>query len=166
MLARMFRTPESKILSPTALAAKVAELRGQGKRIVTTNGCFDLLHWGHIHCLAEARQLGDLLIVGVNSDDSVRALKGPSRPLVDEQTRLRQLAGLESVDFVSLFSEGTPEKFLETVRPAIHIKGGDYEPGKMPERAVVERYGGTIRIVPQVPGFSTSSLITKLQSPG
>jgi len=164
MLARMFRTPESKVLSPSALAAKVAELRAQGKRIVTTNGCFDLLHWGHIHCLAEARKLGDVLIVGLNSDASVRGLKGPSRPLVEEGTRLKQIAGLESVDFVSLFFEGTPEKFLETVRPAVHVKGGDYESGKMPERTVVEKHGGTIQIIPQVPGFSTTALIGKITS--
>lgn len=111
----------------------------------------------------EARALGDVLICGVNSDKSVQKLKGPTRPLVDEQTRLLQLAGIEAVDFVVLFSEDTPEAFLEIVRPDIHVKGGDYDPDKLPERDVVERHGGQVKCLSLIDGFSTSSLIEKLK---
>lgn len=163
MVRTMFRAPESKILTPATLPKTIARLRQEKKNIVTTNGCFDLLHWGHIHYLNEARALGDVLICGVNSDKSVQKLKGPTRPLVDEQTRLLQLAGIEAVDFVVLFSEDTPEAFLEIVRPDIHVKGGDYDPDKLPERDVVERHGGQVKCLSLIDGFSTSSLIEKLK---
>jgi len=159
----MFRAPESKILTAATLPQTIARLRKEHKSIVTTNGCFDLLHWGHISYLNEARALGDVLICGVNSDESVQKLKGPSRPLVEEHTRLLQLSGIEAVDFVFLFPEDTPEAFLEIVRPDIHVKGGDYDPEKLPEREVVEKHGGKVKCLSLVSGFSTSSLIEKLK---
>lgn len=138
-------------------------VKDQGKRLVTTNGCFDLLHWGHIQYLNEAKALGDLLLVGLNSDASVKRLKGPSRPLNPELVRARQIASLECVDYVVIFEEATPEAFLEMVKPAIHAKGGDYRVEDLPERKVVEAGGGEVRVLSLVPGFSTTSLIEKLK---
>ena len=157
------RPIESKIISLEKIPALADSIRKQGRRIVTTNGCFDILHWGHIKYLSEARNLGDLLIVGLNSDTSVRDLKGPSRPIYDEGLRLRQLAGLESVDYVVLFEERTPEKFLAAVKPAIHVKGGDYDPAQLPERGGVEAGGGKVIVLPFVPGLSTTGLIERLR---
>ncbi len=160
----MFRRPESKIVSRESLGELVKKLHASGKKIVTTNGCFDLLHWGHIAYLCEARGLGSILICGLNSDISVKKIKGPSRPLVDENTRLLQVAGLEAVDYVTLFPEGTPEAFLEIVRPHFHVKGGDYRPEDLPEKAVVEKHGGQVKCLKMVPGFSTTELVNKLVS--
>jgi len=140
-------------------------LRKQKKRIVTSNGCFDLLHWGHIKYLSQAKLLGDILIVGVNSDRSVKALnKGPNRPIHPEKLRALQIAGLEAVDYVFVFDEDTPENFLETLRPQIHVKGADYHNKAIPERATVEKHGGRIELIPFVDGFSTTSLISSLRS--
>lgn len=140
------------------------ELRAQGKKIVTTNGCFDLLHVGHLQYLGQARELGDRLWVGLNSDRSVRALKGPKRPIQDERTRMLQMAALEAVDYITLFETLTPEEFLQRVRPAIHVKGGDYRPEDLPESQVVKNGGGKIECLPFAEGFSTTSLIEKIQS--
>lgn len=159
----MVRPLESKIIPPEKLASLSARLREEGKRIVTTNGCFDFLHLGHIQYLMEAKALGDILICGLNSDSSVRGLKGAGRPVFDEKVRALQLAGLETVDYVSVFSEKTPERFLELARPHIHVKGGDYRPDQLPERGVVEAGGGQVRCLSLVQGFSTTSLIAKLK---
>ncbi len=155
--------PESKVIPFEGLPALAERLRAEGRRIVTTNGCFDLLHWGHIKYLHDARALGDVLICGVNADESVRRLKGPSRPIWDEKVRALQLAGLASVDYVAVFGEDTPERFVEAIRPAIHVKGGDYEGKDVPEKRVVERLGGKMVCVPLVPGFSTTGLVEKLR---
>ncbi len=138
-------------------------MKDQGKRVVTTNGCFDLLHLGHIEYLTEARALGDVLLVGVNSDASVKRLKGPSRPLNSELVRARQLASLECVDYVVIFEQATPEELIRLVKPAIHAKGGDYRVEDLPERHVVREGGGEIRVLSLVPGYSTTSLIEKLK---
>lgn len=130
---------------------------------MSTNGCFDLLHLGHIRYLGEARNLGDILIVGVNADSSVRKLKGDTRPIHSENTRMEQLAALECVDYVTLFSEQTPEAFLQELKPNIHVKGGDYKESDLPEAKVVRAAGGEIRIVGLVGGYSTTGLIEKLQ---
>jgi rfaE bifunctional protein nucleotidyltransferase chain/domain len=159
------RSIESKILSFASLVAKGNEWRAQGKRVVTTNGCFDLLHWGHLKYLADARALGDLLVCGVNSDRSVRQLgKGDDRPLVAEQYRARQMAALEAIDYVVVFDEDTPLKFLEQVKPQIHVKGGDYLNKPLPEREIVEKNGGKIVCLPLEPGFSTTALVAKIRS--
>ena len=157
------RTLESKLVPRNALAALSQELHSKPGTIISTNGCFDILHLGHIRYLSEARSFGTVLVVGVNSDASVKKLKGPSRPVFDETTRALQLAALECVDFVTVFAQPTPETFLSLLKPHIHVKGGDYKIEDLPERKTVAEGGGTIRIVPLVPGNSSSSLIDKIQ---
>jgi rfaE bifunctional protein nucleotidyltransferase chain/domain len=157
----MPRTPESKIVPFSDLAALSTQLHNKKLNLITTNGCFDLLHWGHLKYLSDARLLGDLLICGVNSDRSVKKLKGPSRPLCTERERALQLASLESVDYVTIFDDETPIRFLEQVKPAVHVKGGDYEGKVLPETEVIERFGGTLRFLPFIPGYSTTKLIER-----
>jgi rfaE bifunctional protein nucleotidyltransferase chain/domain len=158
------RQPSDKIIAPKDVETKAAALRDRGVKIVSTNGCFDLLHLGHLNYLAQARGLGEVLWIGLNADASVRRIKGPQRPLQDEHVRLQQLAALEAVDFVTLFEEDTPETFLQKLRPAVHVKGGDYRPEDLPERAVVEAGGGKVEVLAFTPGFSTTGLIAKLKS--
>lgn len=138
-------------------------LRREGRRVVFTNGCFDLLHVGHARYLAAARALGDVLVVGVNSDVSVRRLKGPERPLVPERERAELLAALRCVDFVTLFDEATPEAAIAALRPDIHVKGGDYRAEELPETAVVRSCGGEVKILPFVEGRSTSALVAAIR---
>lgn len=137
-------------------------LRKMGKSIITTNGCFDIIHSGHIKYLYEASELGDIFIIGVNSDESVKSLKGESRPINRQEDRAFVLASLKMVDYVFIFDEKDPRAFLEILRPDIHVKGGDYTPELLPEREVVEKYGGKVVIVPFVKGFSTTSIIEKI----
>ncbi|MDD5262232.1 MAG: adenylyltransferase/cytidyltransferase family protein [Methylacidiphilales bacterium] len=134
-----------------------------GRRVVVTNGCFDVLHTGHLRYLCAARQLGDVLIVGINGDDSVRALKGPSRPLNSEADRAELLGALKPVDAVVIFPEPRAVRFLELVQPDIYVKGGDYTEDQLDrdEVAVIKKAGGVIRILPLVPGKSTSAMIKK-----
>ncbi len=136
----------------------------QGKRVVWTNGCFDLLHVGHIRSFRDAKALGDILIVGLNSDSSVRALKGPLRPVVHEDDRAEIVAALESVDYVTIFNESDPVASLSLLRPDIHCKGADYADGKrpVPEEPVVRGYGGRIEFLPLHEGRSTSGLIERI----
>jgi glycerol-3-phosphate cytidylyltransferase len=132
------------------------------KTIVTTNGCFDILHVGHVRYLKQARQLGDVLIVGVNTDASVKRLKGEKRPLNSEQDRAEILASLECVDFVTLFSEDTPVEFLKVVQPNFHVKGGDYDAKDLAETPIVQSFGGQVKIISLVPEKSTTGLIAKM----
>lgn len=141
------------------LEAVCREWRDQSARLVTTNGCFDVLHAGHIRLLTAARDLGDRLVVGLNSDDSVRALKGEDRPLVPEADRAATLAALPFVDWVQIFSEPTPDPVLEVVRPVVHVKGGDYRAEDLPEHDLIQQLGGRVVIVPELPGTHTSSLL-------
>ena len=138
--------------------------RVQGQKIIFTNGCFDLLHVGHVRSLQAARRLGDILIVGLNSDDSVRQLKGPSRPLNPEADRALVLAALESVGAVAIFPEKRAENFLRLAKPDVYVKGGDYTPETLDagERAAVESGGGEVVIIPFVPGKSTTGLIERM----
>jgi D-beta-D-heptose 7-phosphate kinase/D-beta-D-heptose 1-phosphate adenosyltransferase len=152
----------SKIQTVPDLAEVLEERRARGERIVFTNGCFDILHVGHARYLARARALGDLLVVGVNSDRSVRALKGPSRPLVAEDDRAELLAHFAAVDYVCIFDEDLPNALIEVVRPAIDVKGGDYDAEKMPETPVVRRYGGEVVILPLEEGRSTTRVVTRV----
>jgi rfaE bifunctional protein nucleotidyltransferase chain/domain/rfaE bifunctional protein kinase chain/domain len=138
------------------LAARVRE---RGGRLVATGGCFDLLHPGHLNVLRQARALGDALIVCLNSDDSVRRLKGPSRPIVPERDRARLLAELSSVDAVAVFEEDSPVSILDRLRPDVWVKGGDYRIAELPETPVVRRHGGEIVLIPTVHGYSTSKLV-------
>lgn len=137
-------------------------LRG-GRRLVFTNGVFDLLHAGHVQYLAEARKLGDLLIVGVNSDDSVRRLqKGPGRPVNPAEDRVAVLEALRAVDGAVLFDEDTPEALIADLRPEVHVKGGDYRVEDLPESALVQSYGGTVKIIPFLEGRSTTGILRRL----
>jgi len=151
-----------KVLTRESLAAALETRRARGERIVFTNGCFDILHVGHVRYLAQARALGDLLVVGLNSDESVRVLKGPQRPLIPEDERAEMLAHLESVDYVCLFDESRPDNLIDAVRPHIHAKGGDYRVEDLPEAAVVRRHGGEVVILPLVEGRSTTNVIARV----
>jgi rfaE bifunctional protein nucleotidyltransferase chain/domain len=142
--------------------------RAQGKTVVWTNGCFDLLHVGHVCGLEAARSRGDVLVVGVNSDHSVRSLKGPGRPIVAAPERMRVIAALACVDYVVGFDESTPEVALSRLQPDVHCKGGDYAPphGKpVPEARVVEAYGGRVEFLPLFASPSTTSLIERTRAP-
>jgi len=138
--------------------------RTKGDRIVSTNGVFDLLHVGHTRYLQAARRLGDLLVVGINTDAAVRRLKGCDRPFVSEDERAELIAALGCVDYVTLFSEATPVALLESIRPDIHTKGGDYEPSSLPETEVVQRGGGKVVTLPFSAGRSTSTLIGRIRA--
>ena len=150
------------ILDWEELAAKLDAYRTSGKRIVSTNGVFDVLHIGHARYLQEARDLGDLLVVGINSDACTRRLKGPPRPFVPQQERAELLAALRCVDYVTIFDEPTPEALLEVIRPRYHAKGGDYHVEMMPETAIVRHYGGEVIALPFVEGRSTTELTEKI----
>jgi D-glycero-beta-D-manno-heptose 1-phosphate adenylyltransferase len=140
--------------------------RRDGSTVVWTNGVFDLLHVGHVRSLEAAKALGDVLVVGVNGDASVRELKGPERPLIGAEERAEVVAALESVDHVVIFDETTPERALAELQPDVHAKGSDYAPPNgrpLPERELVESYGGRIEFLPFVPARSTSSLVERLR---
>ena len=138
-------------------------LKSQNKKVVFTNGCFDILHVGHLRYLNEAKKQGDILIVGVNSDSSVRQLKGEGRPINNEIDRAEMLSGLKAVDFTVIFEELTPIETLEKLKPSIHVKGGDYDKNKLPETATVEKNGGEVRILSFVEGKSTTNIVKKIQ---
>ncbi|MCG2676470.1 D-glycero-beta-D-manno-heptose 1-phosphate adenylyltransferase, partial [bacterium] len=143
---------------------KVVEgLKKKGRKIVFTNGCFDLLHLGHIRYLREAKRLGDILIVGLNSDNSVRSLKGRERPLVKEKDRTEILSALEVVDYIVIFDELTPKNLIDSITPHILVKGGDWKREDVVGRDTVEAHGGEVVIIPEVKGYSTSALIKKIQ---
>lgn len=165
---RTFRSVEGKLLRRSKLVEAIEQAKASGKTIVHTNGCFDILHVGHIRYLQDARALGDLLVVGVNSDDSVRRLKGPERPIVPEFERAEVLAALECVDYITIFSEDTPVELIRAIRPDIHVKGGDYRPEDLPESEVVRSVGGRIEVIPlsntASEGYSTSDLVTRIKS--
>ena len=148
-----------KIQDRNQLASIVQEAKADGSVVVTTNGCFDVLHLGHLRYLQAARQLGDLLVVAINSDSSVRQLKGKNRPLVPEAERAEMLAGLECVDYVVIFPELTPIHLLSELKPNIHVKGGDYKLEQLVEKEVVEANGGKVIVGLNVPGKSTTNLI-------
>ena len=154
---------DHKIQTVPALLEILKPLRGDGERLVFTNGCFDLLHVGHLDTLATARGLGHLLVVGLNSDASVRALKGPQRPLQPEHERAQLLAALSCVDFVVIFGEPTPLELLAQLKPDVHVKGGDYRAEQLPETSLVESWGGRVHIAPLAPDRSTTSLENALR---
>ena len=141
-----------------------AAMRASGRKLVVTNGCFDLLHLGHVTYLETARNLGDALLIGVNSDVSVRELKGPERPVNNEQDRAAVLAALASVDGACIFTDKTATRFLAAAQPDVYVKGGDYtlDTLNLDERCVVEQAGGRIVILPIVPGKSTTALLQKI----
>lgn len=154
---------KAKILPLDELVELVAGLKRRGKTVVFTNGCFDILHPGHTRYLAEARALGDVLVVGVNSDRTVRALKGPSRPAVPEAERAEVVAALRSVDYVTIFDELTPRSVIARILPQILVKGADWGPNAIVGREEVEAAGGRVVAVPVVEGYSTSAIIEKIK---
>ena len=139
-----------------------ATLREAGQRVVFTNGCFDILHAGHVRYLEAARALGDCLVLGLNTDASVRRLKGETRPVNTELDRAAVTGALAAVDYVVLFDEPTAETLIEKVRPAVYVKGGDYTRETLPEARVVEKYGGEVHFIDLVPGRSTTKIIEKI----
>ena len=155
-------TINKKIVTLKKLIQIVNKLKKQNKKIVTTNGVFDILHLGHINYLEEARKLGDALIVGVNTDASVKRNKGDKRPINDENSRIGVLAGLASVDYVFLFNEKNPKKWVEKIKPDIHVKAGDYKMHQIIEKDAVEENGGKVIIAKMQNGYSTTGLINKI----
>lgn len=153
-----------RILEREPLLAQVKAKRQEGARIVLTNGCFDVLHVGHVRYLQGAKALGDLLIVGINSDQQVAVLKGAGRPIMGERERAEIVASLEAVDLVTIFDEPTVEQLLLALRPHIHAKGTDYTEKTVPEREVVKSYGGKVAIVGDPKNHSTSEILEKLGS--
>ena len=153
---------DSKIKNITQLKKIRARLKSQGKTIVFTNGCFDLLHYGHVKYLQDAKKRGDILVVAINSDASLRRIKGSKRPLVNAKDRLRMVAALESVDYVVLFKEDTPMKIIKLIRPDILIKGADWDKNNIVGADFVLSYRGKIYTIPLVKGQSTTSLIKKI----
>jgi len=163
-----------KILKREQMAEVVRQRQQRGERGVFTNGCFDLLHLGHVRYLQQARELGDFLILGLNSDASTRRLKGPGRPLVPQEERAEILAALACIDYVTIFDEPTAGPLVALLQPTIYVKGGDYasaqsgtacEPdtSRLPEAKVVREYGGIVRLIPYLPGHSTTELIAAIQ---
>lgn len=153
-----------KLKSLDELKAVVANAKRQGKTVVFTNGCFDLLHRGHLHILREAKACGDILIVALNSDRSVKALKGPTRPVLPESDRTELIGALEMVDYVVVFDEPDPYTLIETLRPDVLAKGGDWTSEKIIGSEVVEQGGGRVAVIPYLKGFSTTEIIERIRS--
>lgn len=142
----------------------VDNARKNGKRVVFTNGCFDLLHRGHVHVLREAKACGDLLIAGVNSDKSVKQIKGPTRPVLPESDRSELLAAMEMVDYVVLFDEPDPYRVISAIRPDVLVKGGDWNSEKIIGADLVEKAGGRVVVIPYIKGFSTTEIIERIKN--
>lgn len=150
------------VMSAKRLASELADLQKKGKKIVFTNGCFDLLHPGHVSYLAAARALGDLLVVGVNSDASVRRLKGEKRPIMPEAARSQLLVALSSVDYVTIFAEDDPYQLISLLQPDILVKGGDWDTSSIVGRDIVEAKGGEIYSLPFIDEYSTTSIVEEI----
>ncbi len=159
----MERTAD-KIKDLPAAARQVAEWKQQGKRVVFTNGCFDLLHLGHVDYLEKARNLGDVLVVGLNTDDSVSRFKGPQRPIQDQVSRSRVMASLQSVDLVVFFNEDTPINLISALVPQVLVKGSDYLAENIVGADVVKKAGGEVKTIEFVPGYSTSRIVEKIKT--
>ncbi|ACK42000.1 MULTISPECIES: D-glycero-beta-D-manno-heptose 1-phosphate adenylyltransferase [Dictyoglomus] len=153
---------ERKIKTKEEICNIAERFREEGKTIVFTNGCFEILHPGHITLLEKAKSFGDILIVGINSDESVKKIKGEKKLIFDEKSRLKIISALECVDYTVLFNEETPENIISIIKPHIHVKGGDYKEEDLPEAKIVKSYGGKIIIVPLIEGFSTTQIINKI----
>jgi rfaE bifunctional protein nucleotidyltransferase chain/domain len=153
----------NKILDRNALKSKLETLRKEGKKIAFTNGCFDILHVGHVRYLREAKKTGDVLVLALNSDSSVRSIKGEKRPLVSEEERAEVLAALEFIDFVTIFPESTPLELINYLKPDILIKGGDWPEDKVVGRDEVKKWGGRVTIIPEVEGKSTTNIVEKIK---
>jgi rfaE bifunctional protein nucleotidyltransferase chain/domain len=152
------------ILSREKLKERLDILKGEGKTIVFTNGCFDIIHAGHVRYLTEAKKLGDILVLALNSDSSVKVIKGDERPIVPEEERAIVVGSLESVDYVTLFDEETPLRLIEYLRPHILVKGGDWDEESVVGRDAVRQWGGAVVIIPEVKGASTTNIIEKISN--
>jgi D-beta-D-heptose 7-phosphate kinase/D-beta-D-heptose 1-phosphate adenosyltransferase len=152
----------SKITPRNELKATVERLKREGKKVVFTNGCFDILHAGHTRYLREARKMGDALILALNSDSSVRSIKGPMRPIVPEAERAEVVAALDSVDYVTVFDELTPLELIEFLRPDVIVKGGDWAEKDIVGAETVRKWGGRVAIMPEIEGASTTNIIDKV----
>ncbi len=155
-----------KIQTTDQLRATLARWRAAGQRIVFTNGCFYLLHYGHLHYLAEARNMGNRLVIGLNSAASVRRLKGPTRPINDETTRAHILAALEMVDAVVIFEDDTPLELIKLVQPDVLVKGGDWKPEQIVGADIVLAHGGEVKSLPFIPGYSTTNIEQRILKSG
>jgi rfaE bifunctional protein nucleotidyltransferase chain/domain len=153
-----------KIKNLPCAATVIRKLRKNNKKIVFTNGCFDILHAGHVTYLSKAKSLGDILVIGLNSDSSVKKIKGKSRPIVSQKNRALLLAGLEAVDFVVIFNELTPARLIKAVRPDVLVKGGDWKKEKIVGADFVESYGGKVKSLKYIKGLSTRGLIAKIKT--
>jgi D-beta-D-heptose 7-phosphate kinase/D-beta-D-heptose 1-phosphate adenosyltransferase len=162
VVGRQHQDTDLKIKQRDALKVLLDDKRQRGKTIVFTNGCFDLLHVGHVKYLQKARQLGDLLVLGLNSDASIRRLKGPKRPLIDQEERAHILAALDCIDYVVIFDEDTPLELISVLRPHVLVKGGDYTPEGVVGKEIVESYGGRVELIRFVDGRSTTSIVEKI----
>jgi D-beta-D-heptose 7-phosphate kinase / D-beta-D-heptose 1-phosphate adenosyltransferase len=163
LLEGLSASPEEKVLDARHLAAVVATLQRAHRRVVFTNGCFDLLHPGHVKLLTASREQGDVLIVGINSDASVKRLKGNSRPILSEHDRAQVLGGLDAVDFVVVFEEDTPLSLIELIRPQVLVKGGDYDESTVVGASYVRSYGGEVVLIPLMEGRSTTSMVSRMR---
>ena len=152
-----------KLKNLDEIAELAAEARQSRKKIVFTNGCFDLLHRGHVHLLRQAKAHGDLLIVGVNSDRSVKTIKGPTRPILPENDRVELIAAMEMVDYVVLFDEPDPYHLIAAIRPNVLAKGGDWGADRIIGSDIVKRDGGQVALIPYLMGFSTTEIIERIQ---
>jgi rfaE bifunctional protein nucleotidyltransferase chain/domain len=164
LTARLAALDRGGLLSRRDLLAVVGEHRGAGHRVVFTNGCFDVLHRGHVAYLRQARALGDLLIVALNSDDSVARLKGPDRPVNPLEDRAGVVGAIECVDLVTSFDQDTPAELIEMVRPDVYTKGGDYTPQMLPETPIVERLGGEVRVLDYLSDHSTTAIVGRIRA--
>ena len=157
-------TTSRKILSMQALARRVAAAHASHRRVVFTNGCYDLIHAGHVQLLERAKSLGDLLIIGINSDRSVRGLKGSGRPVVAERDRARLLAALAAVDYVTIFDQPSPQQLIERLKPDVLVKGADWNAAQIVGKDVVQQRGGRVVRIPLRRGYSTTNLIKRIQA--
>ncbi len=164
MCNRQYRDASGKIRSADSLLGELETHRRQNRTIVFTNGCFDVLHLGHVEYLQFCRRQGDVVVVGLNSDDSVRTIKGPDRPINSQQDRAAILAALEAVDYVTIFDEPTPLSLIKKVRPDVLVKGEDWAQKGVVGREFVESYGGKVALAPLVTGRSSTATIEKIQS--
>lgn len=153
---------KSKVKNLNALSRIISRLKAKGNRIVFTNGCFDILHYGHVKYLQDAKNKGDILIVGINRDCSIKKIKGPKRPIVDEKDRANIIAALESVDYVVLFSEDTPLKLINKLKPDVLVKGADWDISNIVGREIVQSYGGRVCTIKLAKGRSTTRMIKRI----
>jgi rfaE bifunctional protein nucleotidyltransferase chain/domain len=161
-MGRSWRPAAEKVVSIDVLLAALAPRRAAGARVALTNGTFDVVHVGHLRSLEQARAHGDILVVGINSDTSVRSYKAPNRPIVPQAERAELIAGLACVDYVVIFDEPTAERLLAQIRPEVYVKGADYATKPLPERPIVEGYGGQVVLVPLEAGHSTTDLVADI----